>query len=122
MYRLGNIDSIYSVSDVEEYVKSLGVRVLTCFELKNESRQQSDNKSFRLCIVDVDKDKLFNSDSWSVGVSLREWFHKPKRESNPLSELIDHNQESDAMLVEAVSGVVLNEPAVVLLPGEGTPI
>jgi hypothetical protein len=82
VFRLGNIDSLYSTTDVETYVRSLGVRILTCFELKQATSQALDNKAFRICVVADDKSKLCDSDNWSVGVSLREWVHKPKRDSS----------------------------------------
>jgi len=76
VYRLGNIDSVYSVDDVKEYIESLGVRMLTCFELPNSARQPTRNKAFRICIIADERLKLFEPSSWSVGVSLREWRHK----------------------------------------------
>jgi hypothetical protein len=78
VFRLGNIDSTYTAMDVETYVRSLGVRILTCFELKQSPSQSEDNKSFRVCIVTDDNLKLCDSDNWSVGVTIRAWVHKPK--------------------------------------------
>jgi hypothetical protein len=81
VFRLGNIDSCYTVENVEEYIQSIGVRILTCFELKNADRQPLDNKAFRICIVAEDKQKLCDSERWAVGISLREWTHRPKDET-----------------------------------------
>ena len=78
IFHLGNIDSVYSESDVSDYIHSLGVQVLSCFELNSQQRRPLGNKAFRVCIVASDKQKLCDSDSWSVGVTLREWIHKPK--------------------------------------------
>ena len=78
VYCLGNIDSAYSVADIEDYIRSLDVRVLSCYELKQSVKQPADNKAFRVCIVASDKQKLCDSNNWSIGVSLREWVHKPK--------------------------------------------
>jgi hypothetical protein len=78
VYHLGNIDSVYSTKDIEEYIRSLGVHLISCFELKHADRQPMDNKAFRVCVIAADKDKLCDTNNWSVGVSLREWFHKPK--------------------------------------------
>jgi hypothetical protein len=80
VFLLGNIDSVYSSSDVENYIRSLDIRILTCFELKPTKFQASDNKSFRVCIIAEDKAKLCNTDNWSVGVCVRGWVHKPKSE------------------------------------------
>jgi len=68
--RLGNIDSVYSVEHVQDYITLLGVRVLTCFELPKALRQPAGNKSFRVCIIAEDKPKLLATSSWSVSVSL----------------------------------------------------
>jgi hypothetical protein len=80
VYHIGNIDCSYSVSDVEDYIRSLGVRILTCFELKSSSTSPSDNKAFRVCIVDDDRNKLCDCDNWAIGVSIRVWTHKPKKD------------------------------------------
>jgi hypothetical protein len=80
VYRLGNIDSVYSADNVKDFVTLLGVRILTCFELTHTDRQPKDNKAFRICIVAADRDKLFASAKWSVGITLREWRHKPKKD------------------------------------------
>lgn len=82
VYRLGNIDSSYSAEDIQDHIRSLGVRVVTCFELPRSTRQPTDNKAFRVCIIAADKDKLFSSENWSVGVTLREWLHKPKKDDS----------------------------------------
>jgi hypothetical protein len=78
VFRLGNIDCDYAESDILEYIRSLGVNILSCFELKRSVLYPLDNKSFRICIVAADAQKLCDVNNWSVGVSLREWVHKPK--------------------------------------------
>jgi len=83
VYRLGNVDSEYAASDVQDYVKGLGIRVLTCFELPQSVRQSAGNKAFRICIIVEDKPKLFDSSNWNVGVSVREWRHKPSQLVDP---------------------------------------
>lgn len=85
VFHLGNIDSVYSAVDVENYIRSLNIRILTCFELKQSKMQASDNKAFRVCIVAEDRAKLYNIDNWYVGVSVREWVHKPKKDSSAVA-------------------------------------
>ena len=51
--------------------------MLSCFELK-QSPSQPDSKSFRICIVAEDKSILCNRENWAIGVSIRDWVHKPK--------------------------------------------
>ena len=80
VFCLSNIDSSYSEGDIKSFVLGLGIRVLTCFELKPSQNRPEGNKSFRLCIIAEDKNKLFNRENWPVGVTLREWQHKPKED------------------------------------------
>ena len=69
---------MYSALDVNNYIKSLGIRILSCFDLTHSKSQVVDNKSFRICIVAEDKAKLCDGNNWDVGVVVREWVHKPK--------------------------------------------
>ena len=85
VYCLGNIDGTYTVEAVQDYISTLGVRVLSCFELKNSVRRPKDNKTFRVCIISEDKQKFLAPSSWSLGVSLREWRHKPKQTGVPVN-------------------------------------
>ena len=80
VFCLSNIDSSYSDGDIKAFVLGLGIRALTCFELKPAKHQPEGNKSFRLCIIAEDKNKLFDRENWPVGVTLREWRHKPKED------------------------------------------
>ena len=80
VFCLSNIDQEYSLEDVSDYIKSLGIRLLTCYELPRSGRQSADSKSFRLCIIAEDKDKLLDQSNWYVGVTLRNWVHKTNTE------------------------------------------
>lgn len=85
VFCVGNIDSSYTSSNVEDYISGVGVRVLSCFELK-PSASQPDSKAFRVCIVAEDKAIFCHRDNWFVGVSVREWVHKPKSDPLPLAD------------------------------------
>ena len=78
VFRIGNIDSSLSEDDVKQYVESLGVRVLSCFERTSTKSRFVDNKSFRICIFDSDKSKMLCSDKWTSGISIQQWVFKPK--------------------------------------------
>jgi hypothetical protein len=78
IYRIGNIDACYSADDLTRYVEKFGVRVLSCFERTSEKSRFTDNKTFRLCIYDADKEKLLNDGNWGVGISIQKWMFKPK--------------------------------------------
>ena len=106
VYRLGNIDCSNTACDVETFVKSLGVRILTCFELNKTKNQPDDNKAFRLCICAEDKDKLCNEENWDVGVSLREWVHKPKVNLNSNTDV--HTGVNAASATDSVTAMVVS--------------
>ena len=78
VFCLSNVDSSYSTNNIMDYIKSIGVRLLTCFELKSSSHNPADSKAFRICIVAEDKSALLNSDNWAVGVAIRQWYRKSK--------------------------------------------
>jgi hypothetical protein len=80
VYCLNNIDNCYSVNEVRDYISSIGVRILSCFELKPMTQQSSDSKAFRVCILAEDRSRLLDSNHWSVGVTLREWVRKPRKD------------------------------------------
>jgi len=46
VYRISNVDEIYSANDVFDHITSLNIRVVTCFELKKTTWQKEGNKSF----------------------------------------------------------------------------
>lgn len=78
VFRVGNVDGHCSADDLQEYLRSLEVRVLTCFELPRSVRQPLENKAFRVCIVSTDKTKLLNDKNWSLGIVIRPWTFKEK--------------------------------------------
>ena len=114
VFHLGNIDCVYSADDIQNYIRSLGITIFTCFELKRSDKQPLDNKAFRICIAASNKQKLCDSNSWSVGVSLKEWVHKPKDSTaaasatgNKVNTLEAHvegaSASADSMHVQCVS-------------------
>jgi hypothetical protein len=113
VFRLGNIDSVYSETDIEHYIRSLDIRLLSCFELKNSARQPADNKAFRICIVSDDTNKFCKSDNWSVGVSIREWIHKPKSDNQNSVASAVLQPGSDSMITDDL-GSVINQNATVV--------
>jgi len=82
VYRLGNIDAGYTVDDVTNHVELMVVREISCFNRTSANAVFDDNKSFRICIIDADKEKFLSGENWSVGISIQNWIFKPKDVSN----------------------------------------
>jgi hypothetical protein len=97
VFRLGNIDSVYSVPDIENHIRSIGVNILSCFELKQSDSHPLDNKAFRVCIVAADSHKLCDNSNWSVGVSLRQWIHKPKDSTAATSATVNESASGSSV-------------------------
>ena len=75
-FRLGNIDANYECEDVVKHIQSIGVRLISCFELPKRDFIPVDNKQFRICILAVDKDSFLNPAKWSIGITIKEWVFK----------------------------------------------
>ena len=78
VYKLANIDASYTCTDVTNYITTLGVRVVSCFALPRQSNQPEDNTHYRICVFATDAHKLFQKDNWYSGITIQEWFFKPK--------------------------------------------
>ena len=82
VYCLSNVSADYTVDQVRSFVVSLGVRLISVFELPPAPRQPANNKSFRLCIIDEDKAKLTDNRNWTIGIVIRKWVRKPPNTLN----------------------------------------
>lgn len=85
VYYIDNIGPSYSADDVHKFVSSMSVRVLSCFEVKPRKRRidfMPDRKAFRLCIVSGDRDKLVDENRWPQGVTISDWYYKPRESGN----------------------------------------
>ena len=78
VFRVGNVAGDCSTADLEAYLLSLEVRVISCFELPRSAKQPLVNKAFRICILAHDKAKLLNEKNWSFGIFIRPWIFKEK--------------------------------------------
>ena len=81
VYHVANIDEGCSEAQIKEHIISMGVRILTCFELPRRERQPLDEKSFRICIIAADKEKFLDTSKWTVGISIRPWVRKPNKDA-----------------------------------------
>ena len=89
-----NVDMYVDVGTLTSFVSSLGVRVLSCYDVKPRmsARQrlrggQPSHKTFRLCVNRADNNILLKADSWPSDVSIFRWFFKSS--SDPEVDNID---------------------------------
>ena len=81
VYRISNVGGGVSEKDMTEYLKLIGVRVLTCFDRTSAKARINNNKSFRICILAVDKHKLLNESNWDIGITIQAWIFPPHGEN-----------------------------------------
>lgn len=132
VYCIDNVDRSVSTDSLTRFVSSLGVRVLSCFEVKPRmsARQrlrgaQAIKKTFRLCINRADNKILLNAESWPSDVSIFRWFfkHASATDNNvrdpSMTERLDdvalHTGNTDASDVEDMDATVLHsyeEPSI----------
>ena len=85
------------------FVESLGVRVVTCFEVKPRLSQwqrkrqiQPSHKTFRLCINRADNSRMLDAELWPEDISISRWFFKNTAEKVKDSDDQASRSETDA--------------------------
>ena len=82
IFCIDNVDKETIVADIRNFVESLSVRVMSCFEAKPRKRRgESDDdvscrKAFRLCICSDDRERLLDDSQWPAFISVYQWFFK----------------------------------------------
>ena len=76
IYCVDNVDPSLAVTDLCQFVNSLGVKVLSCFSVKPRRRRNEvepnivDRKAFRLSIDATDQEKLLDETRWPDSVVI----------------------------------------------------
>jgi hypothetical protein len=84
VFCIDNVNPLYSVDDVVEFVSDLHVNIVSCFEVKPRRRYSDDGensfprKAFRLCIHSNDCDLLLDASKWPDRVAIYDYFFKKK--------------------------------------------
>ena len=127
MLCVDNVSVHCSVESMIEFISTLSVTVITCFEAKSRRRRSDDDavsavnrKPFRVCIHEYDFGRFMNPDAWPEFITMSEWFFKSNsdRSGNGGAEIrprIGSNSPSrgTAHLQAKVTSVVESAPAVV---------
>jgi hypothetical protein len=94
-----------TADDITDFVKSLAVRVESCFEVQTRrpfwqrmANIVPDRKAFRLCVNRDDCDKLLIADCWPSDVTISAWRFKPKASGEP-----HHDQPDNQAAVASLS-------------------
>ena len=90
IFCVDNLHKDITAVDLEQYVMSIGVRVLSCGETKprRSYRQKvnnvvpDDRKAFHLCINKADTKILLNPSKWPADVSVSAWFFRKKNDNS----------------------------------------
>jgi len=78
VYRVSNVDSMHTEASMSDYVNSIGVRVMSCFDRTGERSREAGSKTFRVCILAIDKNNFLNDTNWFTGISIQKWIFKEK--------------------------------------------
>ena len=87
IFYIDNVNVQHSDQDIRALAESMGVRVLSCFEVRPRRRRRdmeatspntevAGRKAFRLCIRDQDRDTLLSPGKWPAFVTVSEWYTK----------------------------------------------
>ena len=83
------------LGELEDYVKSLSIRVISCHEVnprrtyrqKQENIYPDDHKTFRLCINKADSNLLLNPEVWPDDIAISAYYFKPKATDIPTNNV-----------------------------------
>jgi hypothetical protein len=90
VFCIDNIDPTCEVAEMRDYVKELGVRVISCFSVKSRRRRSDvegepiNRQAFRLCIPSEDCSLLLDAEHWPEHIFISEWFFKPADQVAPV--------------------------------------
>ena len=128
VFCIDNLSVSYSVNDIRSFITTMGVDVISCFDVKprrrrNESSPATNRKAFRVCISADDRERFLDESQWPDSVMIYEWFFKssqPPAEKRLLMEdrlegvgSGDHVSSAlPAAVVGAVGGCQLSDLAV----------
>lgn len=82
VFCVDNVDNSCSIADLESYVTTLGVNVVSCYVVDSRRRrnepekQYTKRKAFRLCIAASDQEKLLDPEAWPESITIKDWYFK----------------------------------------------
>ena len=130
VYCIDNLSQSTTDTSLRKFVESLGVCVISCFEVKPRLSQwqrqrkiQPKRKTFRLCINRVDSERLLIVDFWAEDISISKWFFKAPSETTSINDKQgaagtsasagskDTAHDKDITVVDADETIMATDPA-----------
>jgi len=117
VFCVDNINVSQNTDDVERFVNSLNVKVISCFPVhprrrRNEIGPVTDRKAFRLCINDSDQDRLLDDTKWPKSVVISKWYYL-----NPTERRLRPNLTNSGDIGAAATAVAAGVSAAALTEG-----
>ena len=102
----------------------MGVRVLTCFEVKPRRRRMETTpvscKAFRLAIHKDDRDLLLDRAKWPLYVTVSDWYFKSAQTTTAVETVDEPVEQSDRQLTtEQRDSVITQTSSVEPLNAQG---
>lgn len=97
VFCVSNVNIDVDCDEISTFIKSLNVRVLSCYDALSRSDANKDKKfkSFRICIDAEDKSAFLDMDKWPVNITIREWsFASSGTKSINKERISVHTEES----------------------------
>jgi hypothetical protein len=82
VFCIDNIDPSCTVTELCDFVKTMAVRIISCFSVKSRRRRSdvegeaTNRQAFRLCIPSEDCSLLLDAEQWPKHIFISEWFFK----------------------------------------------
>ena len=100
VFCVDNVDVKHTAEDIQSYVTSMAVSVVSCHEVKSRRRRNDtgtikNRKAFRLCISANDRDRLLDDTKWPNSITISEWYFKQTQSGYKRAKLSDRNNTTD---------------------------
>jgi len=83
VFCVDNVGTSYIADDIRSFVSSMSISVISSFEVKprrrrNDEKETTDRKAFRLCIWAEDQDRMLDPSKWPSSIVISAWYRKPQ--------------------------------------------
>jgi len=79
VYRVGNVGGEFTIDHIRDYLDFIGVRVQSCYDRTPLNARIKNNRTFRVCILSIDRDKFLRESNWASGITIQRWEFRPDK-------------------------------------------